>query len=228
MRQTLLICSKSRGNLWQGAAIWQLPESARAGQVPLSGSLDWQWQPWRLFLGKLGGMVDITTGQSRLSGEVSVGRASWQVSDLSGRITPDTLRTLVSWELPDAPIQVNSVSLTRESDAGYTEADGQLTWVGGEMGYPSGNRVYRLLLPSMRADLSVEDKAEQSLLHASLLDSSDKRLGDFYLDADNMLDVSLTQRLLETMPDYNGSAPQDTAVVTLRQPLLSTTSVGGR
>lgn len=36
-----------------------------------------------------------------------------------------------------------------------------------------------------------------------------------------MLDVSLTQRLLENMPEYSGQAPQDTPVVSVRQPLLS-------
>ena len=38
---------------------------------------------------------------------------------------------------------------------------------------------------------------------------------------DNMLDVSLTQRLLESMPEYTGQAPQDTPVVSVRQPLLN-------
>ena len=36
-----------------------------------------------------------------------------------------------------------------------------------------------------------------------------------------MLDVSLTQRLLENMAEYKGEAPQDTPVVSVRQPLLA-------
>lgn len=41
------------------------------------------------------------------------------------------------------------------------------------------------------------------------MNNQDKRLGDLYIDGDNMLDVSLTQRLLENMPEYKGQAPQD-------------------
>ena len=35
-----------------------------------------------------------------------------------------------------------------------------------------------------------------------------------------MVDVSLTQRLLEHVPDYQGSAPKDSVVLAVRQPLI--------
>ena len=56
------------GNLWQGSAIWQMPVSA----VPLTGAVEWSWQPWHLLLGKLGANVDISTGQTKLSGQVKL------------------------------------------------------------------------------------------------------------------------------------------------------------
>ncbi len=104
---------------------------------------------------------------------------------------------------------------------GFTKADGQLTWVGGEVGYPSGGKVFYITIPAMRAELSTEQKNDKNLLHMNLLNNQDKRLGDLYLDGDNMLDVSLTQRLLENMPEYEGQAPKDTAVVSVRQPLMN-------
>lgn len=76
-------------------------------------------------------------------------------------------------------------------------------------------------MPSMRAELSAEQNDDKNLLNINLLDQQDKRLGDLYIDGDNMLDVSLTQRLLENMPEYEGQAPLDTPVVSVRQPLLS-------
>lgn len=206
------------GNLWQGSAIWQVPQA----QSALSGAVDWTWQPWKLLVGRLGAEVTVTSGKStRLNGDVNIGRSGWSVADMSGKISPDTLAAVVDWQLPDAPIQVNALSLDSEQQRGFVQADGQLTWVGGELGYPSGNKTYQITLPAMRAELSAEQKGEKSLLHASLLNNQDKRLGDFYLDTDNMLDVNLTQRLLENMPEYKGEAPQDTPVVSVRQPLLS-------
>ncbi|HCN17123.1 MULTISPECIES: type II secretion system protein N [Psychrobacter] len=217
------------GNVWQGSVIWQLPLSATA----LTGTAEWSWQPWQLLLGKLGAKVDIHSGQTRLNGQVKIGFNSWQVDNMSGKIAPETLARMVNWQLPNTPIQVNNVALKRQSGsnaanndadkkiAGFSQADGQLTWVGGEMGYPSGNKVFYITMPTMRAELSVEQKNHQNLLHINLLNNQDKRLGDLYIDGDNMLDVSLTQRLLENMPEYKGQAPQDTPVVSVRQPLLS-------
>ena len=224
------------GNLWQGSAIWQLPVSA----TPLTGAAEWSWQPWHLLLGKLAAEVDISSEQTRLNGQVKVGTSSWQIQDMSGKIAPETLTSVVDWQLPNTPIQVNNVSLKRQfssnaaaSDsgsgsnnssatkaAGFSEADGQLTWVGGEVGYPSGGKVFYITMPALRAELSAEQKNNKNLLHINLVNNQDKRLGDLYIDGDNMLDVSLTQRLLENMPEYKGQAPQDTPVVSVRQPLL--------
>ena len=220
------------GNLWQGSAIWQLPVSV----TPLTGAAEWSWQPWHLLLGKLGAEVDISSEQTRLNGQVKVGSSSWQVQNMSGKIAPETLASVVDWQLPNAPIQVNNVSLKRQSAAnaaassssensgknvaGFSEASGQLTWVGGEVGYPSGGKVFYITMPALRAELSAEQKNNKNLLHINLVNNQDKRLGDLYIDGDNMLDVSLTQRLLENMPEYKGQAPQDTPVVSVRQPLL--------
>lgn len=220
------------GNLWQGSAIWQLPVSA----TPLTGAAEWSWQPWHLLLGKLGAEVDISSEQTRLNGQVKVGTSSWQIQNMSGKIAPETLASVVDWQLPNTPIQVNNVSLKRQSAAnaastssensgknaaGFSEAGGQLTWVGGEVGYPSGGKVFYLTMPALRAELSAEQKNNKNLLHINLVNNQDKRLGDLYIDGDNMLDVSLTQRLLENMPEYKGQAPQDTPVVSVRQPLLN-------
>ncbi len=220
------------GNLWQGSAIWQLPVST----APLTGAAEWSWQPWHLLLGKLGAEVDISSEQTRLNGQVKVGSSSWQIQNMSGKIAPETLASVVDWQLPNTPIQVNNVSLKRQSAAnaastssensgknaaGFSEAGGQLTWVGGEVGYPSGGKVFYLTMPALRAELSAEQKNNKNLLHINLVNNQDKRLGDLYIDGDNMLDVSLTQRLLENMPEYKGQAPQDTPVVSVRQPLLN-------
>ena len=218
------------GNVWQGSAIWQIPISS----TPLTGMAEWSWQPWQLLTGKLGADVNINSEQTRLNGQVKLGLNSWQVDDMSGKIAPETLASVVDWQLPNTPIQVNGVSLERQSGdkasstsesannaAGFREASGQLTWVGGEVGYPSGGKVFYITMPALRAELSAEQKNNKNLLHINLLNNQDKRLGDLYIDGDNMLDVSLTQRLLENMPEYKGQAPQDTPVVSVRQPLLT-------
>ncbi|MBF2720329.1 type II secretion system protein N [Psychrobacter sp. NG254] len=218
------------GNVWQGSAIWQLPVSS----TPLTGMAEWTWQPWQLLTGKLGADVNINSEQTRLEGQVKLGFSSWQVDNMSGKIAPETLASVVDWQLPNTPIQVNAVSLKRQAGdneaansdsakttAGFSDVEGQLTWVGGEVGYPSGGKVFYITMPALHAELSAEQKNNKNLLHINLLNNQDKRLGDLYLDGDNVLDVSLTQRLLENMPEYKGQAPQDTPVVSVRQPLLT-------
>lgn len=215
------------GNLWQGAAIWQLPLTAS----PLSGSATWSWQPWQLFLGKLGAAMTIESGQSLLTGDVSLGKNSWQIKAFNGKITPETLADVVDWQLPKSPLQVNQVMIRHQSAkgdraGGFTKADGNLSWAGGEMGYPSGGRTFQLSLPMVYANLSAEQKDNRPVLQFSLVNQQDKRLGELTLDNDNMVDVNLTQRLLETMPDYKGQAPKDTPVVSIRQPLRSSLGSG--
>ena len=53
------------GNVWQGAAIWQLPMSSTS----LTGTAEWSWQPWQLLIGKLGADVNIHSAQTRLNGQ---------------------------------------------------------------------------------------------------------------------------------------------------------------
>ena len=86
--------------------------------------------------------------------------------------------------------------------------------------------MFYITIPAVRGQLSQEQKNNKNVLHINLLNNQDKRLGDLYIDHENMIDVSLTQRLLQSMPEYKGKAPQDTEVISVRQPLL--TSLGAR
>lgn len=209
------------GNIWHGSAIVQIPASLTNVNIsPAPAAVTWQWRPLALLVGKLGAEVEIQSGQSQLHGQINRGFNQWQLRDWSGKLDKQTMASFVNWQLPDAPIQVNALSLNQVEDSGFEEVSGQLTWVGGELGYPSGGKTFQILLPAMRADLSNEQKDGQQVLHANLASHDGKRFGDIYLDNDAMLDVSLTQRFLENMPEYEGSAPADTAVVNVRQPLL--------
>lgn len=212
------------GNIWQGSAIITIPITHQTNTTNISSSVGWQWQPWQLFLGKMAADVTLTSGQTSLSGQLKLGLNSWQANQLSGRISSDTLSSILDWKVPDAPISVNALSLSYQDGKGIVDADGQLTWTGGTMGYPTAGKVFNINLPSMRADISDTKKGEQSFLKADLLDAQSKRLGELLMDQNQMLDINLTQRLLEHMPEYNGQAPQDTVVVSVRQPLFSNTS----
>ena len=81
--------------------------------------------------------------------------------------------------------------------------------------------MFYITIPALRAELSAEQKTNKNLLYINLVNNQGKRLGDLYVDGDSMLDVSLTQRLLESMLEYKGKLPQDTPVVSVRQPLLN-------
>lgn len=214
------------GNVWQGSAVTKLPVQA-AGAQPLSATLSWQLKPLSLFLGRLSADIEINSGQTRLQGEARKGLSSFGVSELSGKIDKQTLASIVNWQLPDVPVQVNALSFGLHESKGFVDVDGQLTWAGGGLGYRTGSTTYNLLLPAMRADISQESREGAQVIHANLVDGNSKRLGDIYIDKEAMLDVDLTQRLLETMPSYKGSAPADTTVVSVRQPLLSSMNGGG-
>lgn len=230
------------GNLWQGQANWQL---ATDPTKMLTGTVGWRWQPLQLVTGKLGFRSDIRSGKTNLIGNVRLNKTNWHVNGFNGKISADTLKQLMNWQLPDTPITVKDLAISHSSQ-GFEHATGVLNWTGGELGYPSGGRVYKITMPTMMGTLSL-DKAGSSAtpltpnnspnnpnasqnssspnngqrLHLALTTPQGQRLGDIYVDSDNMVDVALTQRLLKNMPDYKGQAADDSIVVSLRQPLSS-------
>nr|MBP6341893.1 hypothetical protein [Moraxella sp.]MBP7234635.1 hypothetical protein [Moraxella sp.] len=148
-----------------------------------------------------------------------------------------TLAQLVSWQLPDAPITIKEMSIEKNKQ-GYQTAKGSMNWAGGDLGYPTGGKTYLIKLPTMQGNLSADKASVQPIANANGINNSNKtaqgkslhlalttpqaeRLGDFYLDQDNMIDVSLTQRLLKNMPAYQGKGADDSVVVSIRQPLTS-------
>lgn len=225
------------GNLWQGQANWQLMMNPTK---PVTGTVNWQWQPWQLFTGKLGFRTDIRSGKTNLIGNSKIGKDNWQLDGFSGKISADTLKQLVNWQLPDTPISVKDLNIEHTA-TGFANAKGTLNWAGGELGYPTGGRVYKITMPQLLGTLSVDkaggDKANNTQanaqnsptsptsngqrLHLALTTPQGQRLGDLSVDGDNMVDVALTQRLLKHMPDYKGQGADDSVVVSLRQPLSS-------
>lgn len=218
------------GNLWQGTANWQLPNSQNVGGS-ITGALSWQWKPWYLATGKYTADLQITTDDSKLNGNFAVGLLggkenlgkNWQTKELTGQIGNITLGKLVPWQpIPEAPIKVENTNITFKKDTGYQNVSGKLNWAGGNLGYAEGNKKYQIALPTMQAELTDKD----NVLQMQIVNDGQKRLGQLTLDKEAMLDISLTQRLLENMPSYKGSAPKDTPVVSLRQPLKA--SLGGQ
>lgn len=227
------------GNLWQGQANWQLMPKPT---TPLAGTVSWQWQPWHLLTGKLGMAIHIQTGATTLDGQAKFNQTGWQVNELTGKIAPDTVRQLLNWQFPDSPIMVNSLSLAQENNS-FSLANGEMNWSGGELGYPSGGKTYRINMPNILGKISLDNpnnlnnKAANKTatasspsqtsastgqrVHLAMTNQQGQRLGDFYLGNDKMLDIELTQRLLKNMPDYKGQGVDDTVVVTLRQPIGS-------
>lgn len=231
------------GNLWQGQANWQIMPKPT---TPLAGTLSWQWQPWHLLTGKIGMAIHIQTGTTALDGQAKFDQTSWQVNDLAGKIAPETVRQLTAWQFPDTPIVVKSLSLAKEK-TGFSQALGEMTWAGGELGYPTGGKTYRINMPTMLGKIILDSKggtlpaitnvptnngqnspnsapsasspSNGQRVHLAMTNQQGQRLGDFYLGNDNMLDIELTQRLLKNMPDYKGQGVDDTVVVTLRQPI---------
>lgn len=212
------------GNLWQGQAQWRITSATQ--KIPLAGSVQWQWRPWELILLRLGADITLTTGQTELEGRVALGKNKWQARGLSGSVAANTIASVSQINWPNTSVEVKSLSLGYKKGTGWTLADGSLVWAGGSVGYPVNSKVQRVDLPAMTANLMMENskktqESQAGKLHLALLNANDERMGDLYLDADNMMDVQLTQRLLVNVQGYKGNAAMDTAVVSLRQPLSS-------
>ena len=61
---------------------------------------------------------------------------------------------------------------------------------------------------------------DQGKLQIDVRDPQEQKMMNLQLDAELMLDVQLTQRLLMNIPSYEGKAGLDTYVISTRQPML--------
>ena len=198
------------GNVWQGQASWQYQR--------LRGTVRWSTRPWELLRLRAASNVVIQSGQTELRGIVSVGLGKrYHVQHFDGKISPDTLSSLLPWQWPSASINVKDLNLDVQQKQGISAAQGQLSWAGGMLNYPIGQHFERIDIPPLTGELS-QDKDKVKLL---ITDSQKQRLAELNLDKDLMLDVQITQRFLLHAPGYQGKAGLDSAVVTTRQPLSS-------
>ncbi len=89
-------------------------------------------------------------------------------------------------------------------------------WGGGALVYNIGDRQDRMNMPSLSGQLADHN----GQLQVDIRDQRNQKMANLLLDANMMLDVQLTQRLLLNVPSYDGKAGLDTFVISSRQPLL--------
>ena len=197
------------GNIWQGSADW------RKGQ--LRGSLNWQVRPLDFLLLRLGANVEIHSGNTKLAGVMAYGLTKTLVAkNLEGQIAPETLKTLADWQWPINAIQFNQLDFKYKKQNGFSDVNGQLNWIGGELIYTFAQRQERMSVPVLAGKLA--DESGKLLL--DVRDSRDQKMLNIELDPDLMLNVQLTQRMLLNVPSYEGKAGLDTYVISTRQPLM--------
>lgn len=199
--------SDASGNVWSGQADWHVEN--------LHGTLHWRWRPLQLLRLRVAADLEVRSGNSSLNGQVALGKTTWQIEQLQGTVSAQTLRVALPWQWPESPLQLDQVGLSFDQGSGWRIAEGELKWGGGVLGYPFEGRIERATLPPLIGRFNLD----RERLHVGLTDNAKSRMGDFYLSADQMLDVQLTQRLLQTVAGYRGQAALDAAVITTRQPL---------
>ncbi len=197
------------GNIWQGQA------DLHKGN--LRGSVTWRTRPWDLVLLRLGANIEVHSGQTQLNGVVGYGLGKKIiVKNIDGKIAPETLKNIANWQWPANSIQLNDISLSFKKDSGFSDADGQLQWGGGELRYSFAQRQDQMNIPSLNGQL----KDEAGKLIFDIQDQRSQKMANISLDSSMMLDVQLTQRMLLNVPSYDGKAGLDTFVISSRQPLI--------
>ena len=197
-----------QGSIWHGQSDW------RRGN--LQGSLTWQVRPLDIFLMRLGAEVEIYSGRSRVDGVVGYGFGQRiSVRDLNGEITPETLKNFANWQWPTAPIQLKQIQLNFKPQQGFNHVQGEMHWAGGPLVYEYAQRPDRMNIPALQVNLLEEN----SKLRLDARDQRSQKMLNLVLDAQGMLDVQATQRLLMTSASYQGQAALDSYVLSTRRAL---------
>ncbi|HBU86115.1 type II secretion system protein N [Acinetobacter oleivorans] len=197
------------GNIWQGQADWR--------RGTLRGSIHWKTRPLDLFLLRFAADVDIHSGNTQLSGVMGYGVGKKViVKAMNGQVAPETLKQIVNWQWPVNSIQLKDINFNYKKEQGFAAVDGQLHWGGGALIYSIGDRQDRMNMPSLNGQLTDQN----GQLQVDIRDQRSQKMANLLLDANMMLDVQLTQRLLLNIPSYDGKAGLDTFVISSRQPLI--------
>lgn len=197
------------GNIWQGQADWQ--------KGALRGSVEWNTRPLDLILLRLAANVKVQSGQTELDGIVAYGLGKTvHIKQMNGQVAADTLKNVVNWQWPTNPIQLQELHLNYQPEKGFSKAEGQMQWAGGALIYTFGQRSDRMEVPSLKSLI----QADAGKLILDVQDQRGQKMANLNLDPNLMLDVQLTQRLLQSVPSYSGKAGLDTYVMSSRQPLM--------
>ncbi|MGQ1357488.1 type II secretion system protein N [Acinetobacter baumannii] len=197
------------GNIWQGQADWH--------RGALRGTIHWKTRPLDLLLLRFAADVDIHSGNTQLTGIMAYGFGKKViVRDMNGQIAPETLKQIVNWQWPVNSIQLKDIQFNYKKEQGFAAVDGQLHWGGGALIYNIGDHQDRMNMPSLSGQLTDQN----GQLQVDIRDQRNQKMANLLLDANMMLDVQLTQRLLLNVPSYDGKAGLDTFVISSRQPLL--------
>ena len=201
------------GNIWSGQADWT------RGQ--LRGSVSWKVRPLDVLRLRLGAHVEIHSGRSHIEGVVGYGLGkTLTLHDIDGQIAAETLQYVANWQWPSNAIQLQQIALVYKPEQGFSRADGQMQWAGGELIYQYAQQQDRMNIPALKAQLS--DREGQLVL--DVRDQREQKMLNIAIDPKLMLDLQLTQRLLLNTASYQGKAGLDTYVLSTRQPLWQ----GGR
>lgn len=197
------------GNIWQGQADWH--------RGALRGTIHWKTRPLDLLLLRFAADVDIHSGNTQLAGIMAYGFGKKViVRNMNGQVAPETLKQIVNWQWPVNSIQLKDIQFNYKKEQGFAAVDGQLHWGGGALVYTIGDRQDRMNMPSLSGQLTDHN----GQLQIDIRDQRNQKMANLLLDANMMLDVQITQRLLLNVPSYDGKAGLDTFVISSRQPLL--------
>lgn len=198
------------GNVWKGQANWQ--------KGNLRGSVLWKTRPLDFLLLRVGANIELHSGQTQMQGVVGYGLGKTiTVKNMKGQLASDTLKNVVNWEWPSNAIQVSDFAFKYKPQQGFSSANGGIQWAGGALIYTFAQRQDRMDIPSVIGKVS----DESGKLSFEIQDQRQQKLAHIEVDPTLMLDVQLTQRLLQNAASYTGKAGLDTYVVSSRQPLLS-------
>ena len=198
------------GNVWKGQADWQ--------KGNLRGTVLWKTRPLDLILLRLGADIELHSGETQMQGVVGYGLGKTiTIKNMTGQLAAETLKNIAQWQWPSNNIQLKDVQFKFQPEKGFSNVIGQMQWGGGALIYTFAQRQDRMDIPSLLGNM----KDENGQLQLDIQDQRNQKIANLSLDQSLMLDVQLTQRLLQNSSSYTGKAGLDTYVISSRQPLLS-------
>lgn len=210
--QQEIVLNNIHGSIWAGEAQVYVKSNAL-------GTLKWDINFLSLFLAKFSVDIDLKQKNYFFNGVLAKGVSGLSVEIFRGEVDAEYLNEhLAQYKIKlSNKIKVKQISVSFDQKNGFTDAQGDVLWLGGGIEYFANNRMNKVAMPKLKLALSTNAKQ----LVVKMTNESKQALAEILVKPDGWATVDVKKRLAELAGQkIPGSASADDMIFNIEKKIF--------